>query len=636
MKAMHENFMGSMTRDGINMSDGLDRKISKNAGNEQSEYSYAAKAPKIDADGFFYKFCKTMRPEQQKIVGALKSKRDVFINMGAGGGKTQPIFCYWLNDILGLNVIMDQKTPGIKAEAEWTILQLIKLRNIEWPKLLFLVPTRALADQSVRDFQDAIKDLMIQYFIKIINNYYNTDHKGKQQSIKSNKYDLDYNNRQHMNHLETFLNEISSINNTLNQLCKNFRFNVRKFYGNYNNEQFKDFIKPQFFDQLKLHIIEHVDRTAHNLICKRDGEGTVGGRPENALVTVAIYQSAPGVIETLIKNNLKLIVCDEAHQLQNSTADLKDIKEKTANQIATGLYKTLNNIKGKKVQLVFLTGTIHPNAVSNITTYLQKCYDRNFINLKPFRSKNTTPINSVVDQKLSNPSSWVPLLQRHISQNDYGIGFILYSKKLIRQLCEKLLAKTGTFNKSGQINREFKRTQIIHTQDLKTDLTGIGKQIEDKFLRQCVANGFAFFDGSINNNDKSIVSKLFMDKQIAVVIATDGLGVGMNLAIQTLYLPTNKKWSSTANQMDTVPHRDLVQLVNRVGRGKYPVGYIHTTKEDLTLIDQAIIANPDTFPDVKAIEHFKCGSILGAKYFNSLFFTITSWYNIYKDLDKRF
>ncbi len=302
MKAMHENFMGSMTRDGINMSDGTDRDIAPNAGNNESEYSYVAKAPKIDADGFLYKFCKTMRPEQQKIVNALRSQKDVFINMGAGGGKTQPIFCYWLNDILGLNVIMDQKTPGIRAEAEWTILQLIKLSNTDWPKLLFLVPTRALADQSVRDFQDAIKDLMVQYFVKIMNNYYGTDHRGNQQTVVSNKYDLDYNNRQHINHLETFLNEISIINNQLRQLCSEFRKHIRYFSGKYNDTQFKDFIKPQFFDQLKILVIDHIERSAKNLICKRDGEGTVGGKPENALVTVAIYQSAPGVIGQLILN----------------------------------------------------------------------------------------------------------------------------------------------------------------------------------------------------------------------------------------------------------------------------------------------------------------------------------------------
>ena len=673
MISLNENFMGSMTRGGVNQDRG--RSIGDAQGRDaqgrtaiqrrsEKHPSWSPKAPDMNPDGYIYKFCDKLRPEQQEIVRALNSSRsgnegynnDIYLSMGAGGGKTMPLFCYWLDTVLGLDVIRDRR-PNTQARipvadfinVENTLYTLINGRTNELPKLLFLVPTRALADQSARDFHKALQELMIQYFIKMITIYENRINNGRtiqrvgvqpNNAERTNMYRLDYsqfgndNSPQRLFN-EQYLNKLSAINSTFRSLCIEYKRQLTIWRGNYKDDQFKTIIRPQFFDQLKTLIIKHVRDRSELLVSKRDGEGTDGGSATSAIVTVSIYQSAPGIIKTLINNNLRLIICDEAHMNQFPTTDL--VQSKQATQVATSLYKTLNAIKNKRIQLALLSGTIHPNAVNNFIQYLEKCYNRKFFKLQPFTDRNETPIESVANDSLSNPNNWVNLLAEHIQRRDYGVGFVMYSSKQIRILSEKILNATGTFNKGGQTSRtKFKRSDVIQQSDLKEDLTGEAAKIEDPLLRKCVSHGFAFFDGTIENNDKQIISKIFMDKQIAVVIATDGIGVGMNLAVKTLYLPFNEKWSNIKNRNETVPHRDLVQLINRLGRGKYPIAFVHTTSDDLALIDSAIIAGPNTFPDVKAIKHFKCGSFAGAKYFNSLFLNMVDWYDAYKDFDSKF
>ena len=62
---------------------------------------------------------------------------------------------------------------------------------------------------------------------------------------------------------------------------------------------------------------------------------------------------------------------------------------------------------------------------------------------------------------------------------------------------------------------------------------------------------------------------------------------------------------------------------------------MYGTGKDLHLLDQAVIAAPNSFPNVDAFKHFKCDKIKGAGYFNQLFFNIVSWYQSYKDLEKK-
>jgi len=634
MISLSENFMGSMTQFGIDT--GRGRNIAPGAGQDAGEYSWQPQAPDIDHQGFLYKHCKSLRADQRQIVEALRRGRDLYISMGAGGGKTMPIFCYWLNDLMGLNVIMDQLHPDPNANQDsMNIVLNILLGNLSgMPKLLFLIPTRALGQQTFEDFQDALKQLMIQYIVKISNNFYHGNTRRE-----SNKYSIDYNNINERNLLRNFLNQVSLFNNPIKILCDNFKNAIRAFLGRFHEEQFTNLIVPRFFDELKLMLIDFVDRTAHKLVTKRDGDGTEGGKPENSLVTIAIYQSAPGVINKLINNNLRAVICDEAHMNQNPTqAGLSSINDKQANGIATGLYKTLNKLKGKRVQLILLSGTIHPNAVNNFTNYLERCYKRKFNKLSPLDSKNETPIKIIKDQQLSNPNNWFSILRNHIAKKDYGVGLIIFSKKQINNLCEKLLQSTGAYNKPGQTQRhKFDRTQIIHKHDLNNNdkIKGIAGRIEDKLLRACAVNGFAFHHSGVNGNDRQIVETLFKDRQISIIIATDSIGVGMNMPMQHLYIPDARKFNGTTKNVEDVPHRELVQLINRVGRGKFAVGYVYTTEKDISLVTQAVFADPNSYPDVDAIKHFKCGSIFGAKYFNSLFFNIVDWYDAYEDLRKR-
>ena len=55
-------------------------------------------------NAYTHSFCDRLRPEQKTIINYIQ-QGDVFVNMSAGGGKSLPFICHWLNNLLEINVI---------------------------------------------------------------------------------------------------------------------------------------------------------------------------------------------------------------------------------------------------------------------------------------------------------------------------------------------------------------------------------------------------------------------------------------------------------------------------------------------------------------------------------------------------
>lgn len=623
--------MGSMTSHGVDSRQGRGQGRGRGQGQGQGQNirqnpTWTPSGPKTDPDGIIYKFCHQLRPEQKLIVQELQDGKDIYVNMGAGGGKTLPIICYWLNSILGLNVLLKRDLSNRELQEGFNNLTKILLDSEDLPKIMFLVPIKSLGIQMQDEFRKAIVILLSQFFTKIID----------PDIISFNNYSL---MSYMLNRLETY--GIRSINNVVYQIKALLR-QVGQFDVNNNPDDYKidelNTRRLQLFDELKNEILIYIKKRTDDLVVKKDGEGTVGNM-KTAIVAVTIYQSSVGVIKQL--KNVKLIVCDEAHMTQSPSLD--QINDTQSKNIAYALYDLLNGIRGKNIQLAFLTGTIHPNSALQFTKYLKKCFKRNFNAPLTLPGKNPATIKVVVDDSLQFQSNWVKILRRHIEKQDYGNLFILYSGPGIERLSEELLNSVGFYPSGSQDNpfaahKQKKKTTFFSLDDLKTpvNLNDAGR-IKHPLLRQCVQHGFAFIHGSkhtkfgpVEGNDKTIVQDLFLHRKISIVIATDAIGVGMNMSAKNMYIAQNEKYADGRGTIQ-VPLRDLVQLINRVGRMAFKLGFIYTPQKYADEINEAILANPESFHDIGAIKHLACKR----KFFSHMFLNMTQYHQFYKDYKKQ-
>ena len=535
MKSILE-FMGDVTSHGID----LNQPGHIQRPRRSRTYRWEDTGPQTDPSGFIYKYCHQLRSEQQEIVKILQSGSDVFINMGAGGGKTMPIVCYWLNSILGLNVLLNKDLTPAQINEGFTKLYRLLFNNNDIEKLLILVPIKALGIQTQDDFIEVFEILLIQFFSKILNN-----------SIinSNNRIEIEH----ALNHLSNFsipnLNKhINNIRNLLNQNGQN-KFEINNNINDPNIDQFNH-QRLILFNNLKTEIFNFIQNRSKALVYRKDGEGS-DGDINSAIVYITIYQSSPNLVNKI--KNLKLIIGDEAHKNLPTSEFKTDVQQ--AKQIAKSLYETLNSIKNKDIQLVFLTGTIHPTSAESFIKILNKCFNRKFKKPLNIKSGNRTKISIIGDDSLNFKSKWVKIIIKAINRRDFGNLFILYGGYKIEELSENVLKATGeyshnprNFNSRRKIGQ---KTTILSMNDLKKPVSLRDAQhIKNQLLRQCLQHGFGFIHSSKNSNfgpvdteDKKIVQNLFKQRKISFIIGTDAIGVGLNISAKNMYIPEVEKFN---------------------------------------------------------------------------------------------
>ena len=102
----------------------------------------------------------------------------------------------------------------------------------------------------------------------------------------------------------------------------------------------------------------------------------------------------------------------------------------------------------------------------------------------------------------------------------------------------------------------------------------------------------------MDDNDKMIVAKLFRERKLNVLLATDAVGIGVNIDVKELYIPSLNKFNKTVKGHVESSLRDLSQILNRAGRGATPIASIQTPRENVEMVNNALNANPDDFPVV--------------------------------------
>jgi len=342
--------------------------------------------------------------------------------------------------------------------------------------------------------------------------------------------------------------------------------------------------------------------------------------------------------ETYLKTYLiiRAIIIDEAHLIQERENSSND----RAKQITDNIYPIIKNIRNiSNCQLILLSGTVNPTSAQNLCTFFNSCFH---LNIEQVRGNTRNPSNvSVLPMDdLYKENKLVDIL---IRPKEEGNAIILFSKRKIDRIIDNALNQTqGIRRTAQQIDRgdlqkakspnmtidladydqqaakgtpNFSDKRII---DKINELPG-AEHISDQRLLNCVMGGFAYIyrqdDKSKSDEqnkklgrDQQIVADLFSKGKIKSIIATDSIGIGININIKNMYVPSVSKFNGSG--FETLPVSDASQLYNRVGRMAYQVSNIYTPEANMSDILNAISANNDKYDErttlIKDIDQKMC------------------------------
>jgi hypothetical protein len=503
-------------------------------------------------------FCHSLRADQLKVIEHLNKGHDVFQLLQAGGGKTLPLLCWWVTNGLGIDVINPHK-----FQASFKLLDnIIKYDQI--PKLVWCVPTRQLtADFVTDDFKKPIVNLLSS----IVMNLINVPNNSKLIQILT----------------------IIGINNAA-QKVQHIR-DVELAFKQTNNPVYNQQLDSAL-NNLKTEIISSLRKLADKYITM----SMEGSKPDlNAPIIVGIYESIAARIRNI--RNIKLVVFDESHKM--FPADVTSLNQSDLERefnISDAVFKIVKTIDNK-TKIAFLSGTINPATVYQLLTIMNVCYKRNFV-LHRSTAKNQAKLEVIKDNKLSDIRYLISLAVSRISKRDWGNLIVLFSKNQILSICRQINENVGSSEYSSKINMYKLQDQKKKLADQILSPPEIS-QIEDKTLREYAEKGFGYITADVSPNDRSIISNLFREKKISVLITTDSVEVGINLAVKNLYIPTVKVFRDQSFR--ELPLANLNQLLNRAGRSAIDYATIYTTSEYYDYVKTALILTPEKYEPVPVL-----------------------------------
>lgn len=570
-KSSHENnliqedlYIDSKSRDELNRrhrtyDTSLDpnETISKSGSFEKDNVSVELSKLNLDAE---FNFETRLFPWQKNVIQSLYDGYDFYIVAKPGAGKTTPVKAFWFK-----HHVFDLQNPADSFEK--------RVKQVAYPgqlfntlfgdsskigRIVFVVPIRVLAREVFNGF--------VENFIDIF----------------------------------TYFREIT----------------------------------PEFKQKWS---DDYIRRMARRMIAVKTGgadptpEGS--GNIQTAPVIIMTYGSLENEINRL--DNIKLIVFDEAHIYQPSegTPTRGQESEYTA---AKSLSKIIEiATKKKTAQIVFMSGTINPKTAVTFVRYYNKLYRRNMKVLPEESSGNLSTIDVIADDSLYDANSIVNVVVDAVKQKEKGIAVIVFSKNRIDDIIEKAKKK---LNPSGYLlgvdeskkSNKYKRTSygggiLLDKEPKKSKkelISQISKypgaaDIENQDVREAALHGIAYIytedettklrfgKSNITENDKLIVARLFSSGQLHVLLSTSAIGVGVNVSIKKMYLPTLEKPESVGyknTQRMEISMRELAQLVNRTGRGAFKIATIYTPEKNVMTVLNALNAKITDFDDdIKAI-----------------------------------
>ncbi len=592
---------------------------------------------------------------QVKVLERLQNRNnDIYVVAPPGGGKTTPLMAHYMVDMfmggqnghmssLNPDEIFSDKIslPAIKNPTvqKWSnifhgLLTNKYLNGDPVPKCLFVTPIRVLSFEQAEGFQEYFIDLFI--FLRSL---------VTQTTKRNDKETFDaYMTRLKMSNASYIDPIIGTVFGSVGEARYN-NINVS------DDKKFGPYIK-QFTEKM---------------ICVKTGGGSgqYNTEPDNAVVSIATYGSAKNFISK-ISRSVKFIVFDEAHlYMPSEYGPSSDRSQENEVRAAADAYAIIDGMaKQKDAQIAFLSGTIHPDSAQNFCQYLNRYYGRHLAVVSTEKgdteSGNKTQLHVIADDAIRSEQEQINRIVKWVQNNEKGKAIILFSKRKINKLVDESIKRISqkdirqdfNVNQSDRYRTEkidrFKRALAYSNPNATAD--EIKKQIDafiekefpstqkeiiskikakpgammikNKKLRTAVSYGIGYIYRQddiepndpaavvgeeiepISEQDKLIVADLFSQGKINVLIATAAIGVGVNVNIKDMYLPSCMKFEKNKNnegKFDLNNKREMSQLVNRTGRGKTPISGIYTPTEFVPYMRDVVMSGSEDFNKVPAI-----------------------------------
>jgi gas vesicle protein len=548
-------------------------------------------------------YCSRLEGWQRNIVETLSGNKghDQYIIARPGGGKTTPVFCYWSDRLLGLNTMAGNSVSPNIGSGIYSLFSGKHRQNI--PKMLMMVPVIVLAQQTGMEIRSILSNIMMQI--------YNTNP------------DLIINTYLQNSQIQNLQTQITNLTHQLTQTQDpSIQTRIHQSLNSINQS-------------LKTEVENVISDLVNRMVYVKTGGDSSKTPIEEALVFVTIYESAAGIIDKIKDKNLQLTVIDEAHLIQESGIENDD--NSRAYQIMGNLFNILKKIKDiKNNRLVMLSGTINPKSALQVITYFNDCFGRNFTTpvAAPSDASNRSQLSVITNDRIGSDKDIVNSIVRSVSQRDWGQLYVLFGTGRILRIVEMCIDKIGVRDIENSSPSGYTPSNVFsglgqHRQNnsgYSLDKSSVdrmsippGKQFEvsniiNPLLRQAVLRGIGFISRNIPGNpleerdqikmadsDKIIVAKLFRERKINVLLATDAVGIGVNIDVKDLYIPYIQKYNDKIQNMVNASLRDLAQILNRAGRGATPIASIQTSSQNVEMVTNALYANPDDLPEVGEI-----------------------------------
>ncbi len=389
---------------------------------------------------------------------------------------------------------------------------------------------------------------------------------------------------------------------------------------------------PNPSQQIKLSNQEHIKRLVNMwtslMIGANDKQRPQPpGSKHRTIIMACSYVFAPNLIK---HHNPKIVVIDEIQERFQIDKD-KDSDKKIGYLI--------NTIKEtpRSACLAILTGSMNHDTSKFISLKIKQLLNRELIPISTDTAKNRASIGIFPISLL--PRNIPDLAHNLIVEKTSHSLITLFSKnkiealtkglisKLPRRKPEVLFGKLQQFPKYGQPdkttdikapgedfklqrNKEFTLDEMYdwHQQMLDPNKKG------DTLLGEALLHGFGYImsvgdseaekDKAYFNKDIQTVIRLFDMGKIDVVIATTSVGVGVNLNVKHLFIPTIKMF--TGGGFKNMSVSTLVQMINRAGRKSGTFANIYCDNSDISQIT-SLINSGDPSSQVPVIP-FKGGS----------------------------
>lgn len=347
-------------------------------------------------------------------------------------------------------------------------------------------------------------------------------------------------------------------------------------------------------------------------------------------IIVATYEKGVG----LISNKISHIVIDEVQELvphpgeSYVSTDLYN-RTKTEEDNSIGRYESLANIlktASISTSITLMTGSINNISIKQISEYFNKHYARQFKIVPEFdpalvalnrSTLSVQPLQSISGHTERAIHSRISLCKKIIVAEQNNSLMIVFSKspigqgifRIIQEIIKSIPPKNPNYvkNISGeglidikpkQLNRsinEFEYLKYFDIQDMykkgPDSKNSVTTPDENNILYQGVLRGIAPLIGSMDQDHKKTVQKLFIGHKLQMLLATDAVGVGANVKVRYLYIPTITKFSN--GRLMKTDESSLTQLVHRAGRGgDFTIATIYCSVEDFEYINHLIFNDP--------------------------------------------